>query len=113
MRNALTTLIVLLLLLCFPQVSAAEWVVEVLGPFNGRPTTASAVASVLALGAVAMPLATAPITEFPVEGGPYAITAGPDGNVWFSSPNENQIGRIAPAGVITMFVVPTANACGT
>ena len=41
MRNALTT-IVLLLVLCFPQVSAAEWAVEVLGPLNGRPTTASA-----------------------------------------------------------------------
>ena len=37
------------------------------------------------------------------------ITAGPDGNLWFTEPNANQIGRITPAGAITEFVIPTFN----
>ena len=36
------------------------------------------------------------------------IVAGPDGNLWFtSSYTNNQIGRITPAGVITVFALPT------
>src|SRR5215831_11083766 len=31
------------------------------------------------------------------------ITAGPDGNVWFTEPDGHQIGRITPAGQITEF----------
>ena len=38
---------------------------------------------------------------------PLWITAGPDGNLWFTEDPGNQIGRITPAGVITEFVVPT------
>ena len=32
-----------------------------------------------------------------------AITAGPDGNLWFIENDGNRIGRITPAGVITEF----------
>src|SRR5262249_10210608 len=32
----------------------------------------------------------------------------PDGNLWFTEPDANQIGRITPAGQITLFTVPTA-----
>src|SRR5262252_2822565 len=41
---------------------------------------------------------------------PRDITAGPDGNMWFTESNINvgQIGRIDAAGTITEFVVPTA-----
>ena len=39
---------------------------------------------------------------------PYGITAGPDGNVWFTSAN-NRIGRITPAGTITTFTDPAGN----
>jgi streptogramin lyase len=38
---------------------------------------------------------------------PSSITAGPDGNLWFSEPDSNEIGRITPAGQITLFPVPT------
>jgi hypothetical protein len=37
------------------------------------------------------------------------ITAGPDGNVWFTEPQANQIGMITPDGQITEFQVPTPN----
>ena len=41
--------------------------------------------------------------------GPGGIAAGPDGNLWFTEGNGNQIGRITTAGVITEFPIPTAN----
>ena len=34
------------------------------------------------------------------------ITAGPDGNIWFTEQLGKQIGRITPAGVITEFPIP-------
>jgi streptogramin lyase len=47
------------------------------------------------------------VTEFSAgitEGaGPYGITAGPDGNLWFTEYDGNRIGRITPAGVVTEF----------
>ena len=52
------------------------------------------------------------VTEFSVptaSGQPRGITAGPDGNVWFTEQNGNKIGRITTAGVITEFSVPTAS----
>jgi hypothetical protein len=50
-------------------------------------------------------------TEFsiPLANLPGAITAGPDGNLWFTEPDANQIGMITPDGQITEFAVPTAN----
>ena len=44
------------------------------------------------------------ITEFPVPtagGGALDITAGPDGNLWFTEGTGNKIGRITTAGTIT------------
>lgn len=38
---------------------------------------------------------------------PLSITAGPDGNLWFTSSPKNQIGRITPTGQITEFTLPT------
>src|SRR5262249_4122924 len=35
--------------------------------------------------------------------GPSAITAGPEGNLWFTEGKANQIGRITPAGTVTEF----------
>src|SRR4029453_17871808 len=38
---------------------------------------------------------------------PLGITAGPDGNMWFTEERMNQIGRIVPAtGEITEFKLP-------
>src|SRR5262249_44483264 len=50
------------------------------------------------------------VTTFNVgttSGAPSAISAGPDGNLWFTEPDANKIGRITPAGQITLFTVPT------
>src|SRR5262249_26095125 len=50
------------------------------------------------------------VTTFNVgttSGAPSAISAGPDGNLWFTEPDANQIGRITPAGQITLFTAPT------
>jgi len=52
------------------------------------------------------------IKEFPVSTSasePDAITAGPDGNLWFTEFGANNIGRITTSGVVTgEFPIPTA-----
>jgi virginiamycin B lyase len=52
------------------------------------------------------------ISEFAVptaNSSPDFITAGPDGNLWFTEFNTNKIGRITTAGVVTgEFATPTA-----
>ena len=52
--------------------------------------------------------ATGAATVFtnPNVNGPQLIAAGPDGNLWFTNPGNNRIGRITPAGAITTFVDP-------
>jgi hypothetical protein len=40
---------------------------------------------------------------------PYGITAGPDGALWFTEQQSNNIGRITTSGVITEFAILTAN----
>jgi streptogramin lyase len=53
------------------------------------------------------------ITEFvlPAGSNPYGITAGPDGNVWFTEQGLNpKIGRITPTGTIDEFSLPQLNA---
>jgi uncharacterized repeat protein (TIGR01451 family) len=51
--------------------------------------------------------AGAQVTEFSAgisaSAGPAGITAGPDGNLWFTEATLGQIGRITPAGVVTEF----------
>ncbi len=53
------------------------------------------------------------ITEFPLptsNAGGRVITAGPDGNLWFTELDANNIGEINPTThVITEFTLPTAN----
>jgi virginiamycin B lyase len=41
---------------------------------------------------------------------PGWITAGSDGNMWFTENPGGKVARITPAGVVTEFTVPTANA---
>src|SRR5438128_620340 len=46
---------------------------------------------------------------------PRGITAGPDGNLWFTERLGNRIGRITPLGVVTEFsagITPSANLQG-
>ena len=49
------------------------------------------------------------ITEFQLIGSsdPEPITAGPDGNMWFTSHFPDRIDRISPSGVITQYPVPS------
>jgi len=55
---------------------------------------------------VAPAWAAGTVTTFPVASPPYFITAGPDGNLWFTRISANAIGRITPAGVFTSFPLP-------
>ena len=41
---------------------------------------------------------------------PTGITAGPDGNLWFTNNLSDEIGRITPGGTITEFQLPSATA---
>ena len=56
------------------------------------------------------------LTEYPVQPEPpiqysyiYCITAGPDGNLWFTEQGGNAIGRITPAGVVTQYPASTSS----
>src|SRR4051812_3374645 len=53
------------------------------------------------------------ISDFPIptaNAAPLEITAGPDGNLWFTESGANKIGRMTPAGVVTgEFAIPTPN----
>ena len=81
-------------------------------PFLGARTWLALTA--LGLGVVGAPgLAAAQVvvTEFPVitsNSQPSGITAGPDGNLWFTEAAAGTIGRITPAGFVTEFPVLTA-----
>jgi streptogramin lyase len=44
---------------------------------------------------------------------PFAVAAGPDGNVWFTERNAGRIGRITPSGTITEFPLPSAASAPT
>jgi streptogramin lyase len=64
---------------------------------------------------VVAPLAATPsgwITEYTPSSGtlnePNGITAGPDGNVWFTDSGDDMIGKITPAGTITEFGTASA-----
>ena len=43
---------------------------------------------------------------------PKAITAGPDGNLWFTTEFPMTLGRITPAGAITVFTDPALDSFG-
>jgi streptogramin lyase len=62
------------------------------------------------LCAGAAPAATPTITEFTngilFDAGPKAITAGPDGNLWFGFNPEQTVGRITPDGTVMQFNIP-------
>jgi virginiamycin B lyase len=54
--------------------------------------------------------AKATIREFPIttpHSYPFGITQGPDGALWFTESNVNQIGRIARGGSIREFPITT------
>ena len=65
---------------------------------------------------VTLPVGSAPVgtaIEFSVptaNSGLRGITSGPDGNLWFTEAQGNNVGRLTPAGVINEYAVPSANA---
>jgi streptogramin lyase len=68
-----------------------------------RPRSLLLIVLAFLLGSPVTHLTAQVITEFvlPPGGSPRGITAGPDGNVWFTVPGA--IGRITPGGVVTEF----------
>jgi hypothetical protein len=55
---------------------------------------------------ITLPAAPVTMIEYPtpMSGSyPIGVTAGPDGNIWFTEANGHKIGRITPAGVMTEF----------
>jgi streptogramin lyase len=76
-------------------------------PALGRLGALVSLVSLLAV--VPHALAAPSITEFPLPtatAAPWDITAGADGNVWFTERIAAQVGRITPEGVITEFPLP-------
>jgi streptogramin lyase len=51
--------------------------------------------------------ATGDVTQFFLGGIPADITAGSDGNVWFTDYISNQIVKMTPEGVTTRYSIPT------
>src|SRR5579885_1310372 len=52
------------------------------------------------------------IKEFTVptpQSSPEGVVPGPDGNLWFTENNGNNIGRLTPSGKFTEFPIPTKN----
>ncbi len=60
--------------------------------------------SLLGLSSAPVWAAAGTVTEYPIptKGTPFDITAGPDGNLWFTD-GTGEIGRITPGGSITEF----------
>jgi len=72
-------------------------------------TTTALVAALLVTGLPGTGGAGVVIEEYAVGGGgPTAIAAGPDGNVWFAT-NWGDVGLCTPSGSITVFDVPDAS----
>ena len=81
----------------------------------GLATVISLVGASL-LGPTLATAATPTVTEFSSGfspgGNPEAITAGPDGNLWFSENDGNKIGRITPSGTVTEFSAGISSGAG-
>ncbi|WP_320671542.1 virginiamycin B lyase family protein [Patulibacter defluvii] len=75
-------------------------------PHRSRPAARIALAALVAalLGA-GLPAAAdaAAVREFSAPAAPRGITAGPDGNLWFTEPAAGRIGRITPEGAAVDF----------
>ena len=81
-----------------------------------RLGAAGAVLTALSLGVLSSPThahatTTVSFTAYNIPttpGGPNAITAGPDGNLWTTEIFAGKIARITPSGVVTEFTVPNS-----
>jgi len=81
-----------------------------------RSPARAATALIILSAALAFPLgdaiaAVGDITSYPLptaNSGPFAIVAGPDGNIWFTEDNVNQVGKMTTSGVVTEYPIPAA-----
>jgi streptogramin lyase len=100
------------------QVNPVTTTVGINGLATGPDVTASSTSlwfTESPLGIVAkMDPATYGVTEYQITGTarPTAITAGPDGNMYFVDQGNNAIGQITPSGTFTEFPVISATAFG-
>jgi streptogramin lyase len=79
-------------------------------PFGQRVSASAASILTLVAAGIASVARGQVVTEFPVTtaaSAPREIAVGPDGNLWFTEYEANQIGRMTTAGVLTEFPVPT------
>jgi uncharacterized repeat protein (TIGR01451 family) len=75
---------------------------------GATPTAATTTSAPLtAAGQATLPCGSSP-DEFsdPTGGRPWGITAGADGNIWFTQNSSDKIGRVTPLGVVTEFSLP-------
>src|SRR6266566_1853422 len=81
--------------------------------FAVRAGTVGAVLGLLLGGGAPTATARPRLEQFPIPT-PYTrplyITAGPDGNLWFTEANLHQIGRVTPSGDFTEFPIPSSDA---
>ena len=103
-----------------PTFRAVATFVLTLGFVSSLPASAQVRVAPATPVASAAPGAVGVIAKFPLPNRlstPYGITAGPDGNVWFTERYAERIGRISPDGAITEFstadVWPTGIAAGS
>ncbi len=47
------------------------------------------------------------LTIYPAPVG-WGVTSGPDGNVWFTAPGSDSVGRMTPSGGVSLFPLPTS-----
>ena len=78
-------------------------------PGGGTLTRSATVSDSFTSAAPTKPAAGSWISEFffSTAAGSFMIAAGPDGNLWFTEPSANKIGKITPSGTITQYSVPT------
>ncbi|MGH6746802.1 caspase, EACC1-associated type [Novosphingobium sp.] len=77
--------------------------------FNSRPPPPPPTPTPTPTSPSPIPPVIARIDEFAVATGshPVGMTAGPDGNMWFTEPDHDKIGKITPDGKIAEYPVPT------
>jgi streptogramin lyase len=73
-------------------------------------STGGAQAAAMIAVTVQAPYTTMSFTIPTASCGVDGITAGPDGNLWFTEVNANKIGRLTTSGSFSEFSIPTANA---
>jgi streptogramin lyase len=73
-------------------------------------------AKTVIVGKVFKMTASGAFTEYPIPIGsnssPQAITAGPDGNLWFTEPSKSMVAKITTSGRVTEYPIPIDSSVG-